>query len=133
VAVSCPLCEALELGRERFGNDLAAALPDRFPLSPGHHLVVPRRHEGDYFRLALQEVQACWDLIPLVKATIDAGWAPDGYNLGVNVGTAGGQTIDHVHVHVIPRYLGDRADPRGGVRWVLPDRAAYWQDPSDLS
>ncbi|MGP1667643.1 MAG: HIT family protein, partial [Rhodanobacter sp.] len=58
----------------------------------------------------------------------DAELHPDGYNIGINVGAAAGQTVPHLHVHVIPRYAGDMDDPRGGVRWIFPDRAAYWME-----
>jgi diadenosine tetraphosphate (Ap4A) HIT family hydrolase len=64
--------------------------------------------------------------LPIVKGALDEQYSPAGYNVGVNVGTAAGQTVGHVHVHVIPRYSGDAVDPRGGVRWVLPERADYW-------
>jgi len=78
------------------------------------------------FCLPAEEQQALWALLPMVKEALDRVHRPAGYNLGVNVGEAAGQTIAHVHVHVIPRYHGDVPDPRGGVRWVIPDRANYW-------
>jgi diadenosine tetraphosphate (Ap4A) HIT family hydrolase len=126
---ACPLCRALEQATAPAHNDLAVVLPDRYPVSPGHHLVVPRRHEADYFRLTDLEVQAMWALLSIAKHQLDQQFAPDGYNVGINVGEAAGQTIGHVHMHLIPRYAGDRPDPRGGVRWVLPERAAYWSPP----
>jgi diadenosine tetraphosphate (Ap4A) HIT family hydrolase len=120
------LCAALEQASGLVANDLAAALPDRYPLSRGHHLVVPRRHEADYFHLAAEEMAALWALLAVTKEQLDHRYAPDGYNVGINVGEASGQTIGHVHIHLVPRYTGDRPDPRGGVRWILPERAAYW-------
>jgi diadenosine tetraphosphate (Ap4A) HIT family hydrolase len=124
--VPCPLCSAAE-GREILSaNTYAIAIWDAFPVSPGHALIVSRRHVANLFELSAEEQAALWALLPAVKAAIDAHRAPAGYNVGVNVGTAAGQTIGHVHVHVIPRYEGDIRDPRGGVRWVLPERAAYW-------
>jgi diadenosine tetraphosphate (Ap4A) HIT family hydrolase len=122
----CPLCAAAA-GRDVLAANLhAVAFPDAFPVSAGHALIVSRRHVADLFDLTADEQAALWALLPAVKAALDARHAPAGYNIGVNVGAAAGLTIDHVHVHVIPRYEGDAADPRGGVRWVLPERAAYW-------
>jgi len=108
-------------------NTHAVALWDAFPVSPGHALIISRRHVADLFELSAEEHAALWALLPAVKAAICARYEPAGFNVGVNVGFAAGQTIGHVHVHVIPRYEGDAVDPRGGVRWVLPDRAAYWK------
>ena len=68
-----------------------------------------------------------WRLVDRVRASLAAELDPDGFNVGVNDGAAAGQTVAHAHVHVIPRFEGDVADPRGGVRWVVPDRARYWQ------
>ena len=96
------------------------------PVSPGHVLIVPRRHVAGFFDLTAEEQAGLWTLLPLVKRAIDADYRPAAYNIGVNVGVAAGQTVAHVHVHLIPRYPGDVPDPRGGVRWVLPARAAYW-------
>jgi diadenosine tetraphosphate (Ap4A) HIT family hydrolase len=124
--VPCPLCSAGE-GRAILSvNTHAVAIWDAFPVSPGHALIVSRRHVADLFELSAEEQAALWALLPSVKAAIGARHAPAGYNVGVNVGAAAGQTVGHVHVHVIPRYEGDVRDPRGGVRWVLPERAAYW-------
>ncbi|MBI5486029.1 MAG: HIT family protein [Deltaproteobacteria bacterium] len=103
------------------------ALADAYPVSPGHVLIVPRRHEPDFFRLTDEERAAMWEMVPAVRRTIERNHAPAGYNIGINVGAAAGQTVPHAHLHVIPRYAGDSADPRGGVRWVLPERARYWQ------
>ena len=107
-------------------NAFAVAIADAFPISPGHALVVPRRHVADFFDLAAEKQAGLWTLLPLVKQAIDAGHTPAAYNIGLNVGAAAGQTVAHMHVHLIPRYPGDVPDPRGGVRWVLPARAAYW-------
>ncbi len=107
-------------------NELAVAFPDAYPLNEGHSLVVPRRHEPDFFALSSEERAAVFDLMTQVKASIDRQYHPHGYNIGLNVGEAGGQTIGHAHLHLIPRRFGDVDDPRGGVRWVLPRKAAYW-------
>ena len=108
-------------------NDSAVALVDSYPVSPGHTLIVPIRHEPNFFALYPAEQAAVYALLSQVKSLIDEHHEPDGYNVGLNIGRAAGQTVDHAHVHVIPRYNGDVADPRGGVRWVLPANAAYWE------
>ena len=124
--VPCPLCRVAD-GRETLAaNTHALAIWDAFPISPGHALIVSRRHVADLFELSAEEQAALWALLPAVKTAIGARHAPAGYNVGVNVGAAAGQTVAHVHVHVIPRYVGDVRDPRGGIRWVLPELAAYW-------
>ena len=126
---TCPFCSRMDQGAVSAENDLAAAFPDGFPVSAGHSLVVSRRHVADYFELAAGEQAAIWALVPEVKARIDEEHRPAGYNVGLNIGRAAGQTVWHAHVHVIPRYLGDVEDPRGGVRWVLGARARYWKKP----
>lgn len=99
---------------------------DAYPVSPGHTLVIPRRHVETYRDATAAEQAALWSLVNEVCARLDETHEPDGYNLGVNVGAAAGQTVMHVHLHVIPRYRGDSPDPRGGVRHVFPDKAKYW-------
>jgi len=99
---------------------------DAFPVSPGHTLVIPRRHVGSFFLLEPDERFALLALVKEARRDLDAELHPDGYNIGINDGPAAGQTVAHVHIHLIPRYLGDIADPRGGVRWLFPDRADYW-------
>jgi diadenosine tetraphosphate (Ap4A) HIT family hydrolase len=119
-------CERVT-GREFFlEGPLTVAFPDRYPLSPGHTLIVPKVHAADYFELA-EAVQAdLWRLVAEVKERLDEEFSPAGYNVGINVGAAAGQTVFHVHVHLVPRYDGDVSDPRGGIRHVLPARARYW-------
>lgn len=120
----CPLCA--RAADPIAANALAVAFFDAFPLNPGHALIIPRRHVADLFELMPDELAAVWELLPEVKGIIDRDFAPQGYNIGVNVGRAAGQTVSHAHVHVIPRIAGDVADPRGGMRWIIPQRAAYW-------
>ncbi len=108
-------------------NALAAAFADGFPLTPGHTLIVPRRPESDFLALSRAERAAIWDLVPDVCRHIGVRHRPDGYNIGVNIGEAAGQTIGHAHRHVIPRYRGDVEDPRGGLRWIIPRKATYWE------
>lgn len=106
-------------------NDLAFAFFDRFPVNNGHVLIVPRRHVATYFDASEEELDAINRLLVAVKGKLDQAFAPDGYNIGVNVGAAGGQTIFHLHVHLIPRYAGDVPDPRGGVRKIKPSLVPY--------
>ena len=107
------------------GNELAVTFSDAFPVSPGHMLIVPRRHVSDFFSLTAEEQAAIWSLVVSVRRHIETQHAPDGYNLGINVGSSAGQTVPHAHLHIIPRYDGDVDDPRGGIRWVLPSKAGY--------
>jgi diadenosine tetraphosphate (Ap4A) HIT family hydrolase len=111
------------------GNELAVAVYDGYPISPGHSLIVPRRHIDDLFALTQEEQTAIWALVAPVRQNIEKDRSPDGYNIGINIGATGGQTVPHAHLHVIPRYSGDVQDPRGGIRWIIPSKAAYWQKP----
>jgi len=122
----CIFCERADAADLLATNDLAIAFAAGFPVSPGHALIVPRRHEPDFFALTPEEQAAVVALVNPVRAALDERYSPDAYNLGVNAGKAAGQTIGHAHFHVIPRYAGDVAEPRGGVRWVLPETARYW-------
>ena len=110
-------------------NALAFALRDAFPVSPGHTLIVPRRSVATWFDASREEQRAMLDLLDEVKRALDAELAPDGYNVGFNAGEAAGQTVMHLHLHVIPRFAGDVADPRGGVRHVIPGRGNYLAGP----
>jgi len=117
---SCPLCQQEDV---ILRNDYAYVRRDNFQLSRGHVLVVPVRHVAGYFDMTLEEKHAVVTLLDQAKALIESEHAPDGYNIGVNIGKAGGQSRMHVHVHLIPRYEGDVADPRGGIRCVLAKKA----------
>lgn len=123
----CPFCQpsaALELITE---SATAYAMLDKYPVAPGHTLVIPKLHTADYFALPERTKQACWLMVDRVKLLVQARWQPDGFNVGFNVGAAAGQTIPHVHLHVIPRHVGDVANPTGGVRNVIPGRGDYLQ------
>jgi superfamily II DNA or RNA helicase/diadenosine tetraphosphate (Ap4A) HIT family hydrolase len=107
-------------------NALAFAIRDRYPVSPRHTLVIPRRPVTIWFEATPEEQRALFELVDEVKRGLDASpRPPDGYNIGINVGEAAGQTVFHLHVHVIPRFQGDMADPRGGVRHVIPGKGNY--------
>lgn len=105
---------------------LAVVIRDGFAISPGHTLVIPRRHVASFFDLTIEERSEIFSHLDHAKADLDEERLPDGYNIGINDGAAAGQTVLHVHIHLIPRYSGDRVDPRGGVRWIIPDKADYW-------
>lgn len=121
----CPFC-ALPVSRVLARNDFAITLRDAHPVTPGHTLVIPVRHVSSFFDATHAEREAMLALLDLAKQQLQAEFNPAGYNIGINDGAAAGQTIAHLHMHLIPRYLGDRADPRGGVRWVMPEKADYW-------
>lgn len=109
-------------------NELAKAFYDHFPVNEGHVLIVPKRHVTGFFEATFEEISAINELIFEVKAILDSKYKPDGYNIGVNVGYAAGQTIFHLHMHVIPRYDGDVADPRGGIRRIKKSIVPYAEE-----
>ena len=98
---------------------------DKFPVSKGHSLVVPKRLVSNYFDLTLKEQTACWIVANKVKAILQQKYNPDGFNVGINVNADAGQTIWHSHIHIIPRYEGDVGNPRGGIRGVIPSKKEY--------
>jgi diadenosine tetraphosphate (Ap4A) HIT family hydrolase len=104
----------------------AVAIPDEFPVNPGHCLVLPKRHVDDLFQLTIEEQTDIGQLLWELRELLEAEHHTSSFNVGANVGAAAGQTIEHAHVHLIPRYEGDVLDPRGGIRWVVPERAPYW-------
>ena len=106
-------------------NELAYSTRDSYPVSPGHSLIIPLRHCASFFDLSPVEVSACMELLTQEQMTLDEEFNPDGYNVGVNVNAAAGQSIFHVHIHLIPRYAGDSPHPQGGVRQVIPEKAEY--------
>jgi len=111
-------------------NDLAFAIRDGFPVSPGHTLIVPKRTVESWQDASREEKIAIVDLIDEIQQALIAELRPQGFNVGFNSGVAAGQTVMHLHVHVIPRFEGDVPDPRGGIRKLFPDKAAYWEtDP----
>ena len=107
-------------------NVHAIMIRDGFPVSPGHTLVIPRRHVSSFFQISLEERGSIFELLGQAKKIVEDEFNPDGYNIGINDGPSAGQTVPHLHIHLIPRYSGDREDPRGGVRWVMPEKADYW-------
>jgi diadenosine tetraphosphate (Ap4A) HIT family hydrolase len=122
---SCPFCVGDGDGDLFLHNSLAYARCDAHPVTPGHLLIIPFRHVANYFDTTHEERVALLQLLDEAKALLDESLAPAGYNIGVNVGDVAGQTISHVHMHLIPRYHGDTENPRGGVRGVIPSKQSY--------
>lgn len=122
---SCSFCTLPE-SRIIFGDGLSVVIRDGFPISPGHTLIIPRRHVHSFFDTTNAEKDSLVRLLAEAKVALDRELNPNGYNIGINDGIVAGQTMLHLHMHLIPRYLGDHPDPRGGVRWIIPERAKYW-------
>lgn len=120
----CPFCN-IDRARIVDENDLALSLEDAFPVNPGHTLVVPRRHVSSWFDATVSERRAVDDLLDRARARLDSLFSPSGYNIGINIGVDAGQTVPHLHIHLIPRFKGDVDDPTGGVRFVIPKRGDY--------
>ena len=123
----CPFCFPAE-DRIAFEDRLTRALWDAFPVSEGHLLLVPRRHVPTWFDATAEEKAALTAAIDRGRELIASRHSPDGFNIGINVGKAAGQTVFHLHVHLIPRYAGDVPDPKGGVRHVIPAKGNYLAD-----
>ncbi|MFC6289313.1 HIT family protein [Levilactobacillus angrenensis] len=117
IEADCVFCQKSEIVLE---NDLAKAFWDIHPVRRGHLLIVPKQHYATYFDVPATTRQAMDDLTFQAKALLDEKFAPAGYNIGINVDAAAGQTVMHAHIHLIPRYVGDVKDPRGGIRKMIP-------------
>jgi len=128
-AMECPFCNP-SVARIFLSGDQVFGLWDAYPVSPGHALLIPRRHIPTWFEATSQEHVALISAIDQAKAAIEKDHQPDGYNIGINCGAAAGQTVFHLHIHLIPRYQGDIGDPRGGVRHIIPHKANYLSDVS---
>jgi diadenosine tetraphosphate (Ap4A) HIT family hydrolase len=126
--MACVFC-SLPQNRIIDSNDLAMVIRDGFPISPGHTLVIPKRHVGSFFEITAEERTAMFALLDKAALRLKDELAPAGYNIGINDGPAAGQTVPHLHIHLIPRFESDVADPRGGVRWIIPEKADYWSTP----
>lgn len=112
---NCPFCD-LSDKQVVAENGLAVAFLDKYPVNQGHLLIIPKRHVQDYFAATAEEINAIHELINEAREYLDKEFRPDGYNIGVNIGAPAGQTVFHLHFHIIPRYTGDVDNPRGGVR-----------------
>jgi ATP adenylyltransferase len=124
---ACPFCHP-DPNLVFHQTDEIIALWDRYPVSPGHALITPHRHVADWLDATPKEQRALTDALSTAREIIQKKHQPDGYNIGINVGEAAGQTVFHLHVHLIPRYKGDEPDPRGGVRKLFPEKARYWEE-----
>lgn len=132
----CPFC-TLDRSRVFMENSLAVAILDLYPVTPGHTLIIPKRHIASFFEATPDEREAFFDLLDRVRNRMlnsrppfdgrGGSFVPDGFNIGINDGEAAGQSVFHLHIHLIPRYSGDCDSPRGGIRWVFPERAVYWR------
>ena len=119
----CPFCN---LEREKIlESELSFAIFDGFPVNDGHALIIPKRHTANYFDLTLEEQKDCIELLNRIKLIVQEKYNPAGFNVGININEAAGQTVPHVHIHLIPRYEGDVDEPRGGVRGVIPIMKNY--------
>ncbi|MEI6308689.1 MAG: HIT family protein [bacterium] len=123
----CPFC-SINPSLVLCANKVGLAIRDRFPVSLGHSLVMPFIHTNSIFDLPDQDQQILWELVIQLRKEIMVEFNPIAFNIGINDGLAAGQTVPHAHIHVIPRYNNDKADPRGGIRWVIPKKAPYWKE-----
>ena len=121
----CPFCLNNLTSEILLENNFSYAIYDKFPVSKGHILIIPKQHNSNYFDLSLEEQKECLILLNNAKKIIDKEFKPDGYNIGININKDAGQTIWHAHIHLIPRYNGDVEEPRGGVRGVIPFKKIY--------
>ena len=120
----CPFC-SLQAARIFHAAQYVLGVWDKFPVNPGHALIVPKRHIESWFETTTEEQIEILDAIKIAKDCIEKDERPDGYNIGINIGEAGGQTVPHLHIHLIPRYMGDVSQPQGGVRHIIPAKADY--------
>ena len=124
--LKCTFC-TLDPARIIATNKHAIAVFDGFPISPGHTLIIPKRHIATLFETTTEELIALFNILSHARKHLVQKQNPGGFNIGVNDGVAAGQTVMHLHIHLIPRYAGDMPDPRGGIRWIFPDKAEYWE------
>ncbi|EDN68317.1 HIT family protein [Beggiatoa sp. PS] len=123
--LDCPFCH-LDDKQIIFQDEFVFTIRDGFPISSAHTLIIPKRHIASLFDATNKEQRALLNALQFTKTELDQIYKPDGYNIGLNDGLAAGQTVMHLHIHLIPRYTGDCDDPRGGVRWLFPEKAVYW-------
>ena len=121
----CPFCTLPE-ARIIESNDLGLVIRDGYPISEGHTLIIPKRHVGSFFETTQDEKLALLALLESAQKQLKRELNPPSFNIGINDGKEAGQTVPHLHIHLIPRYESDMADPSGGVRWVIPSKAKYW-------
>ncbi|NBW53900.1 MAG: HIT family protein [Betaproteobacteria bacterium] len=123
-----PVCTYCTLSESRIidQSPLTLVFRDVFPVSPGHTLIIPRRHVESYFDLTDQEREDMTFMMMRAKNVLKTELSPHAFNIGINEGFAAGQTVTHTNMHLIPRFKGDVPEPRGGIRWIFPDKAVFW-------
>lgn len=121
---ACVFC-SMQASRKVAESDLTMTVRDAYPVSPGHTLLITKRHVADLFEASPEELTALMDALHAAKANLERDLSPDGFNVGANCGIAAGQTVPHLHLHLIPRFDGDTPDPRGGIRHCIPGRGSY--------
>ena len=122
--MDCPFCN-LDKEKVIMENEMAAAFPDHYPVSPGHTLIITKRHIADVEEAREEEITAIFQLISRCRSYLKERYGCHGFNIGINAGEAAGQTVFHLHFHLIPRRWGDVPNPRGGVRKVIPNMSRY--------
>ena len=122
--VGCTFCE-INPSRITNRNTFAYVIRDKYPVTKGHMLIIPKRHVKDYFELDESESSAIYKLILEERERLSEDISIEGYNIGVNCGEVAGQTVFHCHVHLIPRRKGDVKNPRGGVRHIISGKGDY--------
>lgn len=122
---NCPFCNLSRNVKLITESATAYAIYDGFPVSMGHSLIIPKKHVSNYFELSFKEQFACWIVVNRVKTILQQKHNPDGFNIGININRDAGQTVEHVHIHLIPRFKGDVENPKGGIRHVIPGKGFY--------
>jgi diadenosine tetraphosphate (Ap4A) HIT family hydrolase len=125
INIECPFCNPDSERELILESATAYAIFDKFPVSKGHILIIPKKHCADYFQLTFKEQSACWFMMNKAKEILKKTFNPDGFNIGININESAGQTVSHVHIHLIPRYSGDVENPEGGIRGVIPEKKYY--------
>lgn len=128
---TCPFCRLARRVEIICETATCVAFYDGYPVSPGHALIIPKRHVASYFDLTHHEREAMDVMLQYVRQKVDERFHPDGYNIGINVGKTAGQSVFHVHMHLIPRYKGDVPNPKGGVHGVIPSKQNYNADKKE--
>ena len=123
-------CHFCKLSKDRIiaETELTRTIRDSYPISPGHTLIIPKRHVTSFFFVTDDERNELLNALKQAQQVLIEESKPDGFNIGINDGQSAGQTIPHLHIHLIPRFKGDQPDPRGGIRWIFPEKARYWDD-----
>jgi diadenosine tetraphosphate (Ap4A) HIT family hydrolase len=126
----CPFCTLSPINII-YQNEHSILIRDTFPISPGHSLIIPKRHISSFFEIKKKEQKSILKALIKAREIMINDLQPAGFNIGVNDGVVAGQTIPHLHIHLIPRFQGDVEDPKGGIRWILPEKANYWDRKKD--